>query len=213
MVGQICVLGGGIIGISTATVLQKQLGHLYQVTLISEHVATSNTSYGAGGFWKPYAVGKTPEADINKWGSDTLSYLVDLARTSEAGRAGVQLVTANQLWTAHTEHPPWSSVVPSFRDMTEVELLAQRGTFASGWVYTSAVCEGRKYMPWLLARFQAAGGSVVSDRKVTSLAQLTDYDLVVNCTGLGAAELVQDDEMYPVRGQVGPAMGDVIVGA
>lgn len=34
------------------------------------------------------------------------------------------------------------------------------------------------------------------------LQALTGYDLVVNCTGLGAAELFGDTSMFPIKGHV-----------
>ena len=34
------------------------------------------------------------------------------------------------------------------------------------------------------------------------LQELEGYGMVVNCSGLGAAKLFKDPEMYPVRGHV-----------
>lgn len=40
-------------------------------------------------------------------------------------------------------------------------------------------------------------------RKVNSLQELSpSYDLIVNCSGLGAKTLVHDGGVYPIRGQV-----------
>lgn len=40
-------------------------------------------------------------------------------------------------------------------------------------------------------------------RKIGHLWELhKNYDIVVNCSGLGSKELVGDSEMYPIRGQV-----------
>lgn len=39
-------------------------------------------------------------------------------------------------------------------------------------------------------------------RKIESLNELENFDLIINCTGLGAKNLLNDDEMKPVRGQV-----------
>lgn len=39
-------------------------------------------------------------------------------------------------------------------------------------------------------------------RKVTSLQELSHFDLIVNCSGLGSRTLVGDTQVYPVRGQV-----------
>ncbi len=56
-------------------------------------------------------------------------------------------------------------------------------------------------MPWLQQQAQQAGVSLQRQR-VRSLAQLADCQLLVNCSGLGAAQLFGDDQMQAVRGQV-----------
>ena len=50
-------------------------------------------------------------------------------------------------------------------------------------------------------RFRAAGG-VVERRKVNDLGDLTSYQVILNCSGLGARELCGDIDVYPMRGQV-----------
>lgn len=52
-------------------------------------------------------------------------------------------------------------------------------------------------------RFRKAGGQVVK-QKVNDLQELSSqgYDVIVNCSGLGAKSLVGDSQVYPVRGQV-----------
>lgn len=32
--------------------------------------------------------------------------------------------------------------------------------------------------------------------------QLRDYDVIINCTGLGAREIVPDDKVHAIRGQI-----------
>jgi len=44
-----------------------------------------------------------------------------------------------------------------------------------------------------------AGGSV-QQRKINDLSEIAqDFDLVVNCAGLGSQELFKDDKLTPVR--------------
>lgn len=46
-------------------------------------------------------------------------------------------------------------------------------------------------------------GAVFIKRQVDSLEELTkEYDLIMNCTGLGAKVLCKDRKMVPVKGQV-----------
>ncbi|WP_280313485.1 FAD-dependent oxidoreductase [Nocardia abscessus] len=59
------------------------------------------------------------------------------------------------------------------------------------------------YLPFLSAQVDAAGARRVL-RTVARLGDLADLapDVVVNCAGLRAAELVGDPEVYPIRGQI-----------
>lgn len=91
-----------------------------------------------------------------------------------------------------------------------------------GQGFTTLKCECSSYLPWLekrfvqicespesqihpytvyRSRFRKAGG-LVEQRRVDSLQELSSYDLIVNCSGLGSKTLVNDPEVYPVRGQV-----------
>lgn len=55
---------------------------------------------------------------------------------------------------------------------------------------------------FLFLRFRKAGGQV-QQRRVNSLQELSSsYDMIVNCSGLGAKQLVGDTQIYPVRGQI-----------
>ena len=59
-----------------------------------------------------------------------------------------------------------------------------------------------RYLPWLLGRFEALGGRMTR-RAVRSLDEAwAESPWVVNCTGLGARELVDDPSLFPVRGEV-----------
>ena len=42
----------------------------------------------------------------------------------------------------------------------------------------------------------------IGSHKRDGMQELTGFSLVANCSGLGAARLFQDPEMYPVRGHV-----------
>lgn len=59
-----------------------------------------------------------------------------------------------------------------------------------------------KLLPYLQRRFMNAGG-VVKQGKISPGDELAAFDLVVNCTGLGARELVPGEvDLHPIRGQV-----------
>ena len=51
-------------------------------------------------------------------------------------------------------------------------------------------------------RFTANGGKCIVKR-ISSFADVGDeYDVVVNCTAIGAKSLIEDPDLVPVRGQV-----------
>lgn len=63
-------------------------------------------------------------------------------------------------------------------------------------------------MTWLLKKLQqncAESKSTLSiqRRRITSFADIRgEYDFIINCAGLGARQLANDDSMMPVRGHV-----------
>jgi len=57
---QVCVIGAGIVGLSTAYRLQETLQDV-NVTIISEEFSPNTTGDGSAGFWRPYLVEGTSE--------------------------------------------------------------------------------------------------------------------------------------------------------
>jgi D-amino-acid oxidase len=59
------------------------------------------------------------------------------------------------------------------------------------------------YLDYLANRFVAAGGSIVTNVCFEKIEDVDrKFDLVINCAGIGARELVQDADLEPHRGQV-----------
>uniref|UniRef100_A0A8C7WVQ0 D-aspartate oxidase n=2 Tax=Oryzias sinensis TaxID=183150 RepID=A0A8C7WVQ0_9TELE len=110
------------------------------------------------------------------------------------------------LWQIFKELPEapkpfWWDLVIGFRAMSSAELRRFPG-HACGQFFTTLKCECRSYLPWLQRRFRGAGGRV-QRRQVGSLQELGgDFDLLVNCSGLGSRALLGDLQVEPVRGQV-----------
>lgn len=64
---------------------------------------------------------------------------------------------------------------------------------------------GVSFLPHFLESFcrLKATGVQMHTRKVTDLWDLhSEYNVVVNCAGIGAHQLVGDEKLFPVRGQV-----------
>lgn len=50
---KVCVIGAGIIGLSTAVCIQDKIPSA-QVTIIAETFSPNTTSDGSAGFWEPF---------------------------------------------------------------------------------------------------------------------------------------------------------------
>lgn len=95
-----------------------------------------------------------------------------------------------------------------FRQMKVSELTAGAD---SGTVFTSVCINTAIYLPWLVSQclkngviLRRATFKHVSEATASNVHPSGRVDLVVNCTGLGAAKLggVEDKTVVPARGQI-----------
>jgi D-amino-acid oxidase len=135
----------------------------------------------------------TPKT-VCSWGSRTFEVFEKLSGTPESGilmREGVEI------WSRPVPDPWWAGAVPGVRRCKEDELPPG---YLDGHAFTVPIVEMPIYLAYLMDRFAAAGGSVQM-RTLSSLDE-ADARVVVNCVGLGARDLVDDDSMEPIRGQI-----------
>ncbi len=71
----------------------------------------------------------------------------------------------------------------------------------SGYHATVPLIDMPSYLDYLVARFRAAGGDLMVSPVLSLADAAADADRVVNCTGVGARELVGDPAVHPVWGQ------------
>ena len=75
--------------------------------------------------------------------------------------------------------------------------------FASGFSLRVPLMDTTIYLDYLAARFRKAGGEIHANVRFEKLEDVdTTFDLVINCAGIGARELVRDADLEPHRGQV-----------
>ena len=187
------VLGCGVSGLSTAILLQQQ-GR--RVTIWAKDVPPHTTSNIAAAVWYPYRA--FPVDRVLTWGAASYQAFRELVGQPDTG-----VILANVLDLQpepHTADPWWAGSVDGFRHARADELPAGYG---DGFVFDAPVIDTSIYLDYLRVRFEAAGGVIVANRVVRDLAEaFAACDLVVNCTGLGARELVGDTRLRPSRGQV-----------
>lgn len=185
------MIGCGVTGLSTAIRLQEAgLG----VQIWTATLPQDSTSSVAAATWYPYKA--YPEDKVLDWGSRTYEVFEELAQNPESG---VYMREGVELWREPAQEPWWGSAVPSLRRCTSDELPPG---YRDGYAFAQPVIEMPIYLRYLLERFTSAGG-LVKQLVVNSLEEATRVArTVVNCTGLGARELVGDVRMIPIRGQI-----------
>ncbi|MGA5500369.1 FAD-dependent oxidoreductase [Streptomyces umbrinus] len=188
--GDVIVVGSGVIGLTTAVVLAES-GR--RVRVWTREPAEGTTSAVAGALWWPYSV--EPLELARAWALESLSVYEELAARPD--ETGVRMVEGVLGESRLDEQGPWAAArLPGFRASTPEE-YAGTGLWARLPLIDMPV-----QLRWLRERFLRAGGTV-EVRAVTDLAEAeAAAPVVVNCTGLGARELVADPAVRPVRGQL-----------
>lgn len=84
-----------------------------------------------------------------------------------------------------------------------IDIAQEASTLSSrnGVHFTTLTCEPSKFLPFLQTRFLENGG-VIKMQEVKNFEELSDFDLIVNCTGVHARYLTDDERIRPIRGQV-----------
>ncbi|WP_259407565.1 FAD-dependent oxidoreductase [Streptomyces akebiae] len=183
----VIVVGGGVVGLTTAVVLAES-GR--RVRVWAREPGERATSGVAGGLWWPYRI--EPEELVGAWALDTLAVYESLAARPD--ETGVRMVEGVHGETSLDGLGAWAARVAGLRVATAEEYPGV-GLWAQLPLIDMPV-----HLRWLRERFVEAGGAV-EERTVTDLAAV-DAPVVVNCTGLGARELVPDPSVRPVRGQL-----------
>ncbi|MFF8277752.1 FAD-dependent oxidoreductase [Streptomyces lateritius] len=192
MSAEVIVVGGGIIGLTTAVTLAER-GR--RVRVWSRDAVTGTTSAVAGALWWPYRI--EPEAEVGGWSLESLRVYERLAADPVA--TGVRMVPGVHADTVLDGLGSWAGEVAGLRQLAAAEVP---GPYVAGLAARLPLIDMPVHLQWLRARLEAAGG-VVERRTVTGFAEAAaEARVVVDCTGLGARELASDERLRPVRGQL-----------
>jgi D-amino-acid oxidase len=204
MAERIAIIGAGVSGLTCGVVLGE---HGYRTAILAKDIGQQTTSSVAAAVWFPYHV--EPAERVIPLALETYQVLLDLARFPESG---VSIIESRQfLRTGEIEIPDWaiplgahrlSSVATSLRPVRD---RAQRGGYSlkSGFSLRVPLMDTTIYLDYLAARFRKAGGEIHPNVRFETLDNVdAEFDLVINCAGIGARELVHDDDLEPHRGQV-----------
>ncbi|MYV54933.1 FAD-dependent oxidoreductase [Streptomyces sp. SID3212] len=192
MSGDVIVVGGGVIGLTTALVLAES-GH--RVRLWTRDPVARTTSAVAGALFWPYRI--EPAELVDGWLERSLAQYEEMARRPD--ETGVRVVAGLMTDTSPDGLGAWSGRLGELREARPDELP---GGFRQGLRAAVPLIDMPAHLRYLKGRFRAAGGTVEL-RTAAGLGEpAAEAPVVVNCSGLGARELAADASVRPVRGQL-----------
>nr|XP_022300252.1 D-aspartate oxidase-like isoform X1 [Crassostrea virginica] len=197
---RVAVVGAGAVGLSTALCIQDRIRNC-DVTIIADQFSPSTTSDGSAGLWTPFLVPDDQREVVSRWALKTYHFLWDVFHSETACTYGVQLISGFNFCKEVQHDPPWSKQVKGFRRLSEEELKDYPGR-EYGIFYTAFTIDVPRLLSTFMKKFREQGGFVKA-KKLGSLQEIeSSFDVIVNCSGFGAAELLKDTKVKPKRGQV-----------
>jgi D-amino-acid oxidase len=188
---EIVIVGCGVVGLTCAARL-AETGKRVEIWTAARPENT--TSQVAAAFWHPYRI--EPIDRASAWAAASYREFVRLAMNPSTG---VRLRPGIELFPTPIPDPPWALAARGFRHARPDELRLGR---QHGIVFEAPTIEMPIYLPWLLGRVLARGVTIVERRLESLTPALERAPVVVDCTGLGARELIGDAQLFSVRGQI-----------
>ena len=200
----VAIVGAGVSGL-TCGVLSAERG--YRTAIFAKDIGQQTTSGAAAALWFPYHV--EPTHRVIPLALRTFDVLADLARVPETG---VSMIELRQFSRAEEiQIPDWALPLGAQRlpsvaaGLWPVRDRAERGgySFKSGFALRVPLMDTTVYLDYLATRFRKAGGEIHAYVRLDKLEEVdSKFDIVTNCAGIGARELLQDIDLEPHRGQV-----------
>lgn len=201
------VLGCGVIGLSTARILQERG---YAVTIYTEAMPPNTTSNIAGGQWTPTHAFEdnlvTPQFRTTFEKASTIANR--RFQLMVGARYGIRWIDNYEVMdkaedeqiisTARRDH-----IASLYADVADIDPASTPFRYPFVTRFTTMLIEPNTYLPALINDFYVAGGRVVNKRfgDPAEIARLPE-PVVFNCTGLGSHKLFNDNNLYPARGQL-----------
>ena len=205
--GPVAVLGAGIIGLTTARLVQEAG---FPVTIYAASLPPETTSNIAGAGWYPSSLfdRSTVSPGFQPQLEAALRYAYRRFQFMVGEEYGVRWMKQHEIYLTPEPTGPqhWFTTMMETGFLPEVrDLNPGEHPFGQTYVreYTGLVIETDQLLQQLLRDVHIAGGNVVVKRfnSAAELSELSEH-LIFNATGLGSRALFGDSELRPMRGQL-----------
>jgi D-amino-acid oxidase len=187
----VAIIGAGVSGL-TCGIAFAERGD--RTAIFAKHIGQQTTSAAAGAVWFPYHV--EPAGKVIPLALETYKVLVDLAQVPGSGVSIIEVRQFSRTGEIHI--PDWA--IPLGASPVATGLWP---VFKSGFSLHVPLTETTIYLDYLAERFREAGGEIHANVHFENLEDVdSKFDLVINCAGIGARQLVHDADLEPHRGQV-----------
>lgn len=189
---KISIVGAGVSGLTTAYVL-KEKGH--DIKIIAKHFSPDTTSDKAAAFWFPYHI-RNDERGIN-WCRLSYNKYITLSKNTLTGVSLQKLIKG--IMDPGKEDSSWINFIPE----GSYKIIDSQFAKSYGTQYEVEVplIETQIFLPWLMMELKKMNVEIQQD-EVTSLYEIKDAEVIINCSALGSQQLCNDEELIPIRGQV-----------
>ena len=191
MARRIAVIGQGIIGLTCA---DRLLDAGYLINIFSKEEFSRTTSNSAGAYWWPHKA--YPQERVSKWSKETFKVY---AKERQDPQTGVTFEKHLRFCLDPDDSAYARHLVEHWEEIHGVDYGIQ---CTEAFLVTLPIIDVPTYMPYLRDRVQAKGAKFHLRDLSDLRALFPDYDLVLNCSGVGARELADDEEVFPIRGQI-----------
>ena len=196
--GPVAVLGSGVVGLSTARLVQEAG---FPVTIYAASLPPETTSNIAGGQFHPFAAYHPGEV--------TDAFMGQFARALDYSWRRYQIMVGEDygvrwLPTFVETDSPEAKTIATFPPINRMLTAAENPfPWTSTLRYDTMYIETGRYLRQMIRDVQIAGGRIEVRKFATpaDIAALPEA-LVFNCTGLGSRDLFGDQDMHPARGQL-----------
>lgn len=201
--GDAAVLGSGVMGLTTARLLQDAG---WRVTIYTRDTLRHSTSSVGAGQWAPTSVFEeafaTPAFEAQFQAAARIAH--HAYQNLVGADYGVRFIENYYLNRRSTEPPYYLRVMPEL--FTSVaDLDTDQHPFPAPYVRraVSLFIEPARFLRRIRDDFLLAGGRMVI-RNFENLAAVLGLEegVIFNCTGLGSKALFADDELTPIKGQL-----------
>jgi D-amino-acid oxidase len=196
--GPVAVLGAGVMGLSTARLVQEAG---FPVTIYAAALPPDTTSNIAGGQFHPFGLYR--ESAVTPEWKDQFRRAMDYSWRRFQIMVGDDY-GVRWLPTYTEAGQPETPVLPTFPPVNRLLSKAEHPFALNNVVrFDTLYIETGRYLRQMIRDVQIAGGRFEVRRFATpvEVAGLAET-LVFDCTGLGARDLFGDTELRPARGQL-----------